>query len=259
MRARRTHGRADRGLCLGGLLVLGAALGACTRRAEPPPKPPSADRVRHGDASVAQTLRRLERRLARLEKEGACPDAERVARALASTPGLDLKGPQGVSGPPGPAGPAGPPGPLGPLGPAGPEGPEGPPGPKGALGPPGPQGPQGLQGPQGVQGPAGAVGPAGPEGPPGGYARKDQVYEASGRLAVGPGLTGAVVASCREAKHLLLSGACAASPSWLGSLGQAGAVDPQALGRAAAWRCEYRNTSTREALSIEARVYCVTR
>ena len=41
--------------------------------------------------------------------------------------------------------------------------------------------------------------------------------------------------------------------------GQAGAVDPESGKRAAGWRCEFRNTSAREPLTIEARVYCVGR
>ncbi|MCA9671183.1 MAG: hypothetical protein KC503_36545, partial [Myxococcales bacterium] len=153
-------------------------------------------------------------------------------------------------GPAGPTGASGPPGPAGPVGPAGP---------KGALGPVGPQGPQGLQGPQGIQGPAGAVGPAGPEGPAGGYASKASLYRATGELNIGATLTGAVVAACRDARDLLVSGACSANPSWLGALGQAGARHAQDRSRAAAWRCEYRNLSNRKTLRIRAEVFCLAR
>lgn len=116
-----------------------------------------------------------------------------------------------------------------------------------------------MQGPQGIQGPPGPAGPAGPEGPAGGYARKRDLYRAAAQLVIGPGLSGAVVASCRDARDLLVSGYCGASPAWLGSLAQSGAVDADAPGSSAAWRCEYRNLSAQTSLALQAGVYCVKR
>jgi hypothetical protein len=116
-----------------------------------------------------------------------------------------------------------------------------------------------LQGPQGIQGQPGPAGPAGPEGPAGGYSRKRDVYRASGKLTIGPGLSGAVVAACRDVKDLLVGGHCGAAPAWLGGLGQSGSIDVESAGAAAAWRCEYRNLSTSSPLAISATVYCIKR
>ena len=222
-------------------------------------KPLTAEKVRRGKGSVERSLVALERRVAQLETKGSWPDARRVAKALATTPGLELTGPQGPQGPAGAVGPAGPAGPAGPLGPAGPRGDIGPAGPRGTQGPPGPQGGQGLQGPQGIQGPAGPKGLGGPEGPPGGYNRKQQIYATSAQLSIGPGLSGAVVATCRSAKDLLVSGHCGGEPAWLGALGQSGALNLSTVKTSAAWRCEYRNLSSKNTLSITARVYCIKR
>jgi hypothetical protein len=241
----------------GALLLLLGALASCPRPEEKP-KPVEARQVRLDKTNVAAALAELSRRVKKLETHGSLPDAERVARALATVEGLDLKGPPGPPGPAGPAGPAGPVGPTGEKGPAGPEGETGPPGPRGPPGPPGPQGPQGLQGPQGIQGPEGPKGPNGPEGPAGGYSRKSQVYMTTAQLDIGPNLSGAVVAACRAPKDLLISGHCGADPAWLGALGQAGGVDLGAP-KAAAWRCEYRNLSAQSRVTITATAYCLKR
>lgn len=252
------YGQAHRGFGLAfGVILITAG---CSKSKEVPvAKPVTARQIPHGKKTVAASLDALERRVRLLETEGSWPDAERVAQALAATPGLDLAGPAGPAGPPGPSGPVGPPGEIGPMGPTGSQGEQGPPGPRGERGPPGPQGSQGLQGPPGIQGPAGSRGPAGPEGPPGGYSQRSQLYSASAQLSIGPGLSGAVVATCRGEKDLLVSGHCGASPAWLGSLGQSGAVDMAVLEKAASWRCEYRNLSTKNALDIEANVHCIKR
>jgi len=242
----------------GAVLLLLGVLAGCPRPAEKP-KPIEARKVRLDRTNVAAALAELSRRVKQLETHGSLPDAERVARALASLEGvLDLKGPQGPEGPPGPAGPVGPTGPVGEKGPPGPVGETGPPGPRGPGGPPGPQGPQGLQGPQGIQGPEGPKGPAGPEGPAGGYSRKSQIYQTTAQLEIGPNLSGAVVAACRIPKDLLVSGHCGADPAWLGTLGQAGGVDLGGRG-AASWRCEYRNLSAQSRITISATAFCLKR
>jgi len=239
------------------LLLLLAVPGAC-RQADPSPLVVEGRQVKLATKTgLEETLAGLERRVRELEQRGAL-DAAQVGKALAATPGLVVPGPAGPAGPPGPAGPAGR-GDPGPAGPPGPRGEPGPAGPAGPGGPPGPQGQQGLQGPQGIQGPPGPAGPAGPEGPPGGYARKRDVYRASAQLAIGPTLSGAVVAACRDPKDLLISGHCGASPAWLGALGQAGSVDLESAGTAAAWRCEYKNLSSRSAITLNATVYCIKR
>jgi len=242
-------------------LSLVLLLAGCPRAKEapkPPPKPPTADQLAFEKTTVAQALTELKRRISKIETGGTMPDAKKIAHNLAAIPGLDLRGPIGPAGPIGPPGPQGEKGVAGPIGPQGAPGELGPPGPKGSLGPPGPQGPQGLQGPQGIQGPAGAKGPAGPEGPPGGYTHKRQVYRASAALKIGPGLSGAVVAACRSGKDLLVSGSCHAQPAWLGALGQAGATEMSGK-TPAAWRCEYRNLSRRESLTINALAFCIGR
>jgi hypothetical protein len=248
------------GLAVGLAAVLvGVLVGACPQPEKEPAAPLTAGQIRRGKGTVEVALAAVERRVAELETKGAWPDARRVAKALATTPGLELTGPSGPPGPPGPQGEAGPKGPEGPQGVVGPRGETGPPGPRGPQGPPGPQGGQGLQGPQGIQGPPGPRGAAGPEGPPGGYNRKQQIYTASAQLSIGPGLSGAVVATCRAVKDLLVSGHCGADPAWLGALGQAGALHLSSVKRAAAWRCEYRNLSSKTPLSIQVRAYCIKR
>lgn len=240
-------------------MVSVAWAGIGCERKPPAPKPLRAKQILHGSTNVARSIEGLSGRVKRLETEGSLPDAKRVAQALAAVEGLDLKGPTGPVGPPGPPGPSGPTGPVGETGPPGPRGETGPPGPRGEVGPPGPQGSQGLQGPQGIQGPAGPAGPRGPEGPPGGYTRKGQVYRTTAQLSIGPNLSGAVVAGCREVKDLLISGHCGADPAWLGSLGQAGGVDLDSSKKTAAWRCEYRNLSSHTPLRITAMAFCIPR
>jgi hypothetical protein len=230
--------------------------GACPGK---PSAPLESRELKHRGESLERVIAMLERRLKEVETRGTMPDARRVAQALALVPGGSIAGPQGLTGPPGPKGDPGPRGDPGPAGPVGPRGEPGPPGPQGPGGPPGPQGQQGLQGPQGIQGPPGPAGPAGPEGPAGGYSRKRDVYRAGGQLSIGPGLSGATVAACRDPKDLLVGGHCGASPAWLGALNQSGSVDVDALGSAAAWRCEYKNLSRTTPIAITATVYCVKR
>ena len=226
------------------------------------PRAVRASEVVHGQSNIGRALDELSARVKRLEVHGSLPDAERVARALASIEGLVQQGPPGPPGPGGEPGPAGSPGPQGIRGDpggAGPPGEVGPPGPRGQVGPPGPQGPQGLQGPQGIQGPPGPAGPSGPEGPPGGYSHKGQLYSTTAQLAIGPSLSGAVVAACRTVKDLLVSGHCGATPAWLGALGQAGAVALGESKKPASWRCEYRNLSARNNVTITATAHCIGR
>ncbi len=215
--------------------------------------------VLHGSTTVEEKLNRLEEKMSRIEKEGTCKDAKRVAKVLAETPGTVFSGPPGPTGPPGPRGPQGEPGPQGEKGASGPKGESGPPGERGEKGGMGPQGPQGIQGPPGIQGPQGPQGIAGPEGPPGGYATKRQVYKVSAQLQIGPGLSGAVMAACRKPQDLLISGFCGASPSWLGVLHQSGGIAAQTSETLASWQCEYQNRSTGKAIQIKSEVFCVTK
>ena len=237
------------------LLLVSAGVGSGCDRGEPP----STRQVRDGKRTLAETLAGFERRIDALENKGALPDARRVARALASTPGLDLKGPPGPMGPAGPPGPTGEPGPRGPIGEQGSAGERGPIGPPGDRGPRGTQGPQGLQGPQGEQGPPGPRGPAGAEGAPGGYSSKKSVYRASAELSLGAGLTGAAVAACKGNRDLIVSGSCVAQPPWLAMLVQIGASAASDTRRAAAWRCEYKNLSSKSAISISSTAHCLPR
>ena len=241
-----------RPICACGVVAL--ALTTCVARKSPEPE---SSQVQHGAKSVAEVLQTLEQRVKTLEARPAWPDGAALAVYLSTLPGLAIPGPPGPPGPAGPAGPTGK-GDPGPAGPAGPRGEAGPPGPRGEVGPPGPQGTQGLQGPQGIQGPPGPAGPRGPEGPAGGYSRKREVYRATAQLSIGPGLSGAVAAACRDANDLLISGHCGATPAWLGALGQAGATDADST-TAAAWRCEYRNLSAHNSLMINAAIFCVKR
>jgi hypothetical protein len=234
--------------------IVVVAAGGCVERKPAPPI--EARQVVRGRGTVEHSLVQLETQVKHLASV-AWPNATLLAQYLGSVPGLLLPGPAGPSGPPGPPGPPGKE--PGPPGPAGVRGEAGPLGPRGEVGPPGPQGTQGLQGPQGIQGPPGPAGPRGPEGPAGGYSRKRDVYKASARLSIGPNLSGAVAAACRDVKDLLVSGHCGATPAWLGALGQGGAVDVDSAASAAAWRCEYRNLSSRNSLTIDAAVYCVMR
>lgn len=197
-----------------------------------------------------------DQRIAAIEHRGEL-DIHRVASEL-----LAKGSASGLSGPPGPPGPLGPPGPPGPPGPGGigPAGPEGARGPKGDPGPPGPEGPQGiqgLQGAQGLQGQQGAQGPKGPPGPPGAYAAKSDLTRKEQRVSVGAGLVATAVASCDRVQDLLVTGGCYADPQWMAQLVAARPVAITDGSTAAAWRCDYKNTSPASAIEIVAEVYCV--
>jgi hypothetical protein len=210
----------------------------------------------HEDQPLTARLDQIDHRVVAIEKRGAI-DVQGVAGELlakGSAAGL-----QGPSGPPGPSGPTGPAGPAGPAGTGpGPEGPRGSKGDPGPLGPEGPQGAQGLQGPQGVQGPQGTQGPKGPPGPAGAYGAKTDLVRKEARISVGPTLVATAVASCERASDLLVTGGCYADPQWLAQLV---ATRPLALtdaSNAAAWRCDYRNTSPSSTIEVVAEVYCVS-
>ncbi len=229
-------------------------VGGCTRRGVPPPVQTDlqeqADQER---AHLKRTVEALSRRLERIERQGLLPDAEKVAQVLSFMPPVLISGPPG---PPGAQGSIGPRGDNGPPGHIGPQGAQGPPGPRGS---PGPVGSQGIQGSQGVQGPAGSVGPPGPEGPAGGYHEKRGVYKVSAAMSLGPGQSGAVLASCRKEKDLLISGACGSKPVWLGALGQGGAINTNISDKSAGWRCAYKNISQKNSLAVNADVFCLKR
>jgi len=202
---------------------------------------------------VSQVLEELTRRIKKLETEERPESITVVSRPM--SPGAidprETPGPAGLKGDPGPQGPQGPEGPQGPAGKGGK------PGIEGAMGPRGPQGPQGLQGPQGVAGPQGPRGPQGLQGLAGGYSNKKQVYEAAATFRLQAGLTGAVVAACRGEKDLLVSGYCRATPSFLAVLQQAGALDVNNPKKAAVWRCQAQNRSSKASLDLVATVYCI--
>lgn len=216
---------------------------------------PNAQRLVVDGRPLSQLIAKLERRLAAVERQQGV-DVRAVAQALATFTDAELRA---VAGPTGPVGPAGAPGPAGPPGERGPLGPRGDPGPRGPAGPPGPQGVQGMQGPQGLQGPQGPRGPLGPQGVAGGYARKTDVYRAHARLVIAPGLGGAVLARCRHAEDLLVSGSCQAQPSSLALLIEVGASSSDDDRVAASWRCAYRNSSNRQSLVVGASVDCIRR
>ena len=76
-------------------------------------------------------------------------------------------------------------------------------------------------------------------------------------MSVGPGQVASVVAACERARDLVITGGCYADPMWIAELVSArpvGLTDPNA---AASWRCDYRNTSTGQAIEVVAEVYCV--
>lgn len=216
----------------------------------------------HAGERVDQIERRgsdLEQRVGAIEARGAV-DVKKVAgELLARGSAAGLSGPQGALGPAGPAGPPGPAGPQGPggTGPAGAEGSRGPKGDPGPLGPEGPQGIQGLQGAQGLQGPQGAQGPKGPPGPAGAYGVKSDLGRHEQRVSVGPGLVATAVASCERAGDLLVTGGCYADPQWMAQLVAARPVAMTDSAAAAAWRCDYKNTSQTTTIEIVAESYCV--
>jgi hypothetical protein len=221
-----------------------------------------ARQVRCGDSTLEQRLQRLQDQQRTMEALLKTVEARRLAGNTNNSIGVGFSGLSGPPGPPGPSGPPGPPGPTGLQGAAGPRGEPGPagdpgqPGPPGPLGTPGPQGPQGVPGPQGIQG---VIGPPGPTGPAGGYSQKKGIYRGNGQLSLGPGLSGAVIATCENEHDLLISGACIANPAWLGMLNQAGAERVEAVSHPSTWRCEYRNLSDQSQLAISATVFCLPR
>ena len=195
-------------------------------------------------------------RIAAIERRGAADTRAVAAELLARGSAAGLTGP---AGPPGPTGPEGPPGPAGPGG-VGPTGPEGPRGAKGDPGPPGPEGPQGvqgLQGAQGLQGPQGTQGPKGPPGPAAAYGNKTDIQRKESRISVGAGQVATAVSSCDRAIDLLVTGGCYADPQWMAQLVAARPLAMTDGASAAAWRCDYRNTSPSSTIEVVAEVYCV--
>ena len=198
----------------------------------------------------------IEQRLAAIE--GRIPvDTQAIANELLTKgAGAGLRGPQGPDGPPGPLGPPGPMGPAG-VGPPGPIGERGPKGDTGPAGPEGPQGIQGLQGAQGIQGPQGPQGPKGPAGPAGAYGVKSDLARKEHRISVGAGLVATAVASCDRASDLLVTGGCYADPQWMATLVASRPVAVTDQANAAAWRCDYKNTSPTSTIEVVAEAYCV--
>jgi hypothetical protein len=56
---------------------------------------------------------------------------------------------------------------------------------------------------------------------------------------------------------LLVTGGCSAEPSWLGQLLSSHGFAVRDPGAAAGWRCDYRNTSSDNPVTIQAEAYCV--
>lgn len=198
----------------------------------------------------------IDRRMGELERRGAIDTQAVAAELLAKGSAAGLHGPPGPPGPAGPPGPPGPPGPAG-VGPPGPIGERGAKGDPGPMGPEGPQGIQGLQGAQGVQGPQGPQGPKGPPGPPGAYGTKYDPTRKEHRISVGAGLLATAVASCDRVSDLLVTGGCYADPQWMAVLVASRPVAMTDKAHAAAWRCDYKNTSPSSTIEIVAEVYCV--
>jgi hypothetical protein len=200
-----------------------------------------------------------DRRLQTIEARGAVDTNKVAAELLAKGSAAGLTGPAGATGPAGPVGPPGPDGPPGPAG-VGPPGPTGERGPKGDPGPPGPEGPQGiqgLQGAQGIQGQQGAQGPKGPPGAAGAYGHKGDLGRKEHRISVGAGLVATAVASCEHASDLLVTGGCYADPQWMAQLVASRPVAMTDSANAAAWRCDYKNTSPSSTIEVVAEAYCV--
>lgn len=206
-------------------------------------------------------LEALSDRVTTMEKHGTGIDRDAVAAKLAPVllaAGIQgLAGPQGLQGGVGPRGLQGPPGVQGETGPQGPQGPIGQPGDRGPPGPPGAQGIQGLQGPQGLQGVQGAQGPEGPPGPSGAYGDKEDTFRRQAQLSVEPNMVASAVARCERSTDLLVAGGCTAAPVWLGQLLGSSAFGVRDAKAPAGWRCDYRNTSSTNAVVIQADVYCV--
>jgi hypothetical protein len=198
----------------------------------------------------------LDRRVGVIEQRGPVDTNAIAGELLAKGSAAGLSGPPGPQGSLGPAGPPGPMGPagVGPPGPAGERGPKGDPGP---AGPEGPQGIQGLQGAQGIQGQQGTQGPKGPPGPPGAYGHKSDLVRKEHRISVGAGLVATAVAPCDRAQDLLVVGGCYADPQWMAILVASRPVAMTDDKNAAAWRCDYKNTSPSSTIEVVAEAYCV--
>jgi uncharacterized protein CbrC (UPF0167 family) len=77
------------------------------------------------------------------------------------------------------------------------------------------------------------------------------------RVSVGPGQVASVVATCERARELVITGGCYADPMWVAELVAARPVGITDGDAASSWRCDYRNTSTRQTIEVVAEVYCV--
>ena len=198
----------------------------------------------------------IEQRLASIEQRVPVDTAAIATELLAKGSAAGLHGPAGPEGPKGPPGPDGPMGPAG-VGPPGAIGERGPKGDTGPAGPEGPQGIQGLQGAQGIQGPQGPQGPKGPAGPAGAYGSKSDLVRKEHRISVGAGLVATAVASCDRASDLLVTGGCYADPQWMAQLVASRPVAMTDQANAAAWRCDYKNTSPSSTIEVVSEAYCV--
>lgn len=198
----------------------------------------------------------VEQRLGSIEQRIPVDTQAVAAELLAKGSAAGLEGPAGPEGPLGPPGPAGPMGPAG-VGPAGAIGERGPKGDTGPAGPEGPQGIQGLQGAQGIQGPQGPQGPKGPAGPAGAYGTKSDLVRKEHRISVGAGLVATAVASCDRASDLLVTGGCYADPQWMAQLVASRPMAMTDQANAAAWRCDYKNTSPSSTIEVVSEAYCV--
>src|SRR5262245_24966896 len=203
------------------------------------------ERVKQLEARTAEHTQKL----AAIDQRGAVDTQAVAAELLAKGSAAGLTGPAGPPGPAGQIGSAGPPGPAGtgPVGPPGERGQKGDPGPRG---PEGPQGVQGTQGPQGLQGQQGIQGPKGPPGPAGAYGHKTDLGRRESRITVGAGLVATAVAPCEHATDLLVTGGCWAEPQWMAQLVASRPLAMTDTGNPAAWRCDYKNTSTTATIEV---------
>ena len=218
--------------------------------------PATPDLPDSGVLQLELKLRAAEERIATLEAQkgvdvaAVSTELARVGRDAGLHGPMGPQGPQGLQGPPGGPGDLGPPGDRGPLGPVGPRGETGP---QGAVGP---QGIQGLQGPQGIQGPQGAAGPQGVRGPSGSYSDKADVVRREARVSVAAGIAASAVASCDHDSDLVIAGGCSADPMWMAELINAKPFGMTSARTKGGWRCDYRNTSPKSEIEIEAEVFC---
>jgi hypothetical protein len=91
----------------------------------------------------------------------------------------------------------------------------------------------------------------------GAYGTKSDLTRKEARVSVGAGLVATAVASCDRSVDLLVTGGCYADPQWMAQLVAARPVAMTDGGNAAAWRCDYRNTSPSSTIEIVAEAYCV--